>query len=115
MSIVSSRPSAISYKELVESTAADPLLSAAIVAIRNDSKVADPGMNQMLKEISVSSDGLLLRDVRIVIPSNLTHRVIDIAHSGHQGMTRTKDLIRRHVWFPRLSELVEGTVRSCKI
>jgi len=115
MATISSQPSAISRSELIQSTAADPNLSAAISAINTGTKLKDSAMNQLLQEMSVSSDGLLLRDTRIVIPSNMTQRIIDIAHSAHQGMSKTKDLIRRHVWFPKLNELVEKTVRSCNI
>jgi hypothetical protein len=70
-------------------------------------------MNQLLPQMSVSSDGLFHRDQRVVIPRSLTPRIIELGHNAHQGMSSTKDLIRRHVWFPKLSSMVDDAVRSC--
>ena len=50
---------------------------------------------------------------RIVIPQALAQRIVDIAHEGHQGMTKTKQLLREKVWFPSMDTLVEKTVRDC--
>lgn len=36
-----------------------------------------------------------------------------LAHEGHQGITKTKALIREKVWFPGIDSLVERQVRSC--
>ena len=65
------------------------------------------------KELSVNSDqSLLLRGTRIVIPSKLQNHVIDLAHEGHQGISRTKQLLREKVWFPTIDKQVEEKV-SC--
>jgi hypothetical protein len=93
MATISSQPAAISRQVLVDATSADPNLAAAITAIQTGSPHSDPGMNQLLAQMSVSSDGLLLRDQRIVIPRTLTPQIIELGHNAHQGMSRTKDLI----------------------
>ena len=56
---------------------------------------------------------ILLRGTRIVIPHALTQTIIDIAHEGHQGITKTKQLLREKVWFPESDRLVEKTIRDC--
>ena len=48
-----------------------------------------------------------------MIPSQLQNRVIDIAHHTHQGIVKTKQLIREKVWFPGIDKMVEETVRAC--
>ncbi|XP_020911868.1 uncharacterized protein K02A2.6 [Exaiptasia diaphana] len=64
-------------------------------------------------ELTYYSDNVLLRNNLIVIPSALHSQVIDIAHEGHQGMSRTKAFIRSKVWFPRINEKAETAVKNC--
>ncbi|VDI15407.1 Hypothetical predicted protein [Mytilus galloprovincialis] len=56
---------------------------------------------------------IILHDNRIVIPKDLQMRVIDLAHEGHQGIVRTKQLLREKVYFPGIDKLVEQTCKSC--
>ena len=48
-----------------------------------------------------------------MIPKELQHHVIDLANEGHQGIMRTKALLREKAWFPRINQLVEECVKSC--
>ena len=43
-------------------------------------------------------DGLVLRGERIVVPQTLREAMVKIAHEGHQGILRTKQLLRAHVY-----------------
>ena len=52
-------------------------------------------------------DGFALRGERIVVPQELQERMVKFAHEGHQGIVRTKQLIRAHVWFPGMDAMVE--------
>ena len=52
-------------------------------------------------------DGLVLRGERIVVPQTLREAIGKIAHEGHQGIVRTKQLLRAHVWFPCMDTMVE--------
>ena len=45
-------------------------------------------------ELSVSC-GVILRDHRLIIPDSLLKKVIEIAHASHQGIVKTKQLIKR--------------------
>ena len=52
-------------------------------------------------ELSVTSDGsLLLRGTRLVIPTSIQLRMVQVAHEGYLGLVKTKQLIREKVWFP---------------
>ena len=46
---------------------------------------------------------IILRGSCIVIPKNLQERAILITHEGHQGLVKTKQLLRENVWFPKLT------------
>ena len=65
-------------------------------------------------ELCISSeDTLILRGSRLVIPSSLQDRVLAIAHEGHQGVVRTKQLLREKVWFTGIDDKVEKIVARC--
>ena len=49
----------------------------------------------------------------IVMPTGLQSRTITIAHEGHLGMVKTKQLLREKVWFPGIDKQVEHLVKSC--
>ena len=63
------------------------------------------------EELTVNhSANLILRDSRIVIPSSLQARVVQLAHEGRQGKSKTKALIRSKVWFPGIDAAVTEAV-----
>ena len=65
-------------------------------------------------ELTVSTDDdIILRGLRIVIPSRLRAHVVNLAHEGHQGLVKTKALLHEKVWFPKIYELTEHLVKSC--
>ena len=64
-------------------------------------------------ELTVSETDLLLRNRRIVLQKSLKVKTIIIAHEGHLGMTKTKNLIRSKVWYPTMDRMVEITTTAC--
>ena len=48
-----------------------------------------------------------------MIPASLQSRTIQLAHEGHQGIQKTKSLIRSKVWFPGIDSLTEYAVSRC--
>ena len=60
-----------------------------------------------LNDITLSENGVLLKNHRIVIPKSLRNRIVDIAHDGHMGISKTKSLIREHIWFPDIDNMVQ--------
>ena len=55
----------------------------------------------------------MLRGSRIVVPKGLQKRVVKFAHEGHQGLVKTRSLLRSKVWFPRMDSLVDSVVKCC--
>ncbi|CAC5421578.1 unnamed protein product [Mytilus coruscus] len=63
--------------------------------------------------VNTDKGEILMHDNRIVIPHKLTDRVITLAHEGHQGIVRTKQLLREKVYFPGIDKRVEDTCKAC--
>ena len=88
-------PKAMTLQEIKSETEKDSSLQVLIKAIEAD-RWTDPNVQDYVKvkdELSVHK-GTILRGNRIVIPSTLRERVVDLAHVGHQGIVKTKCLIR---------------------
>ena len=64
-------------------------------------------------ELTIRENGSQLRNHCLVIPITLQSRVIQLAHEGHQGMSKTKALIRSKVWFPGIDRATEAAVKNC--
>ena len=57
-------------------------------------------------ELSVCN-GLIVRNHCLVPPHSLPNKAINLAHTGHQGIVKTKMLLCEKVWFPSIDKLVE--------
>lgn len=65
-------------------------------------------------ELSISIEGIILRQSKIVIPKTLQKGIIEIGHEGHQSSEKTKQLLNQFVWFPGINQMVERIVYNCK-
>ncbi|MES9882663.1 MAG: RNase H-like domain-containing protein [Sedimenticola sp.] len=70
-------------------------------------------LSDELTVVEIEGKNVLLRGTKLAIPSSLQQKVIDLAHEGHQGIVRTKALLREKVWFPCIDDLVDKTCKSC--
>ena len=66
-----------------------------------------------LKDEFSVHNGLVSRRNRIVISATLRNKAVDLAHLGHQGIVKTKQLIRDKVWFPGIHKMTEETIQNC--
>ena len=64
-------------------------------------------------ELSVAQDYVLLRGCRIIIRYVLRHKAIQLALEGHQGVVKTKSLVRSKIWYLGIDRDIEKLVRSC--
>jgi hypothetical protein len=48
-----------------------------------------------------------------ILPKSLAGKVVDIAHQEHQGIVKTKALLREKVWFPLIDKEVERKISNC--
>lgn len=63
-------------------------------------------------ELSVSGR-CVVRGVRTIIPETLTAAILDLAHEGHPGIVRMKQLCRDAVWWAGIDKDIERYVRDC--
>lgn len=59
------------------------------------------------------TEGLLMRQNRIIIPAELRSGILKEIHSGHQGVSKCRDRARQSVWWPRLSSDLEELINNC--
>ena len=95
-------PKAMTLEEIKQETKHDVEMQAVIKAVETDQWSAPEVQNyKKLKEELSVFNGLVLRGNRIVIPSNLRGKAVDLAHGGHHGIVKKKELISDKVWFLR--------------
>jgi hypothetical protein len=93
----SALPRAICKSDLIEATKVDKELAEVINMMNGCKHNAPESFEKIKNELSMTRDGLLLRGTRVVVPSKYRRQVIKIAHRGHLGIVKTKQLIRSHV------------------
>ena len=104
-------PTAMTLQEIQLETSVDDTMQMVIQAIETNNW-SDPSTTEYKKvsdELSVHK-GIILRGHRIVMPTSLRRRTIHLAHIGHQGIIKTKRLLRSKVWFPNIDKMVEETI-----
>ena len=47
------------------------------------------------------------------MPASLRHRALQLAHVGHQGLIKTKQLLREKIWFSCIDKQAETLVKHC--
>ena len=67
----------------------------------------------LLDELKVSEDGIVLKGEQFVPPLALRKKLIDIAHEGHLGQTRTAQRLKANWWWPSMDEEVRLRVEQC--
>ena len=108
-------PKAMSLTQLQQATSQDPVLQQVhqSVVSGNWTKTKETHPYFCVKDELTATESLLLRGSRIVIPASLQSTTLQLAHEGHQGIVRTKQLLREKVWWPGIDKDVEHLIRSC--
>ncbi len=58
---------------------------------------------------------IILRGNRYVLPQALQRRAIKIVHEGHQGIEKSKRLIRTYLWFPFIDKQMKNEIGHCMV
>ena len=125
-------PVAMTLAEIQDATLGDPTLQQLAELIRsqqwhsvlnndsssNDAKSIDlqdlKAFHKIRHELTVTTNNdTILRGSRIVMPASLRHRALQLAHEGHQGLIKTKQLLREKIWFPCIDKQAETLVKHC--
>lgn len=113
-------PKAMTLQEIIHASNKDPIFIILKEALQSRVKAECQFKSQELRpfanvkgELLVTQNGIILRGERIVIPKALRNKTIELAHEGHQGIVKTKALIRTKVWFPGIDNAVEKIIEGC--
>ena len=112
-------PRAMSRAELIEHTRTDKTLKILGSFVKEEQINSEEHetiryqYGKILNELTVTNDGIVLRGCRIVLPASLELRALMLAHEGHQGITKTKSLLRTKVWFVGMDSKVEEFLKTC--
>ena len=108
-------PKTMTLDEISQATDQDRELKGLRAAIRLnkwDSDIVKP--YRLIKdELTIGKQNVILRGSRIIIPAVLQQKAVDVAHESHQGISKTKALLREKVWFSGIDALVKQTLASC--
>ena len=115
-------PKAMSLADIQKATKEDKTLQRLAQSVRSGKWDFSGEVNakelklfhKVHDELTIHSDSnIILRGTRIVIPSALRKRAMELAHEGHQGLVKTKQLIREKVWFPGIDKEVKQVIDYC--
>lgn len=107
-------PCGITTREIEESSKIDPEL----LELRKCIKTGDWGKSTNplfypMKDEFMCIGYIVLRGHRIVVPKSLRHQCVELAHTGHLGIVKTKQHLRTKVWWPQMERDVEKYVKTC--
>ena len=122
-------PKAMTLPEIQEATTRDVTLQCVAELIRNQSWNNFDSLTQQFQDVDITElklfkrvkddltvnyeTNIILRNNRIVIPTVLRDKAISIAHEGHQGLVKTKQLLREKIWFPGIDQAVKSMIDKC--
>jgi hypothetical protein len=115
-------PKAMSLTEIAQATEKDEILSVICMYVKKDQwpnkkdiLEGAKAYHDIKEELAIMQDNshILVRGTRIVLPFSLWNRAVETAHEGHQGMAKTKALLRTKIWFPGMDRMVERAVTQC--
>lgn len=111
-------PAALKLKVLIDETNNDPKLKLVKEMIKSNQKdlIKNDSIQQYVSvrtELSVTNEGVILKNNKIVIPSSLESEVIKIGHEGHQSTEKVKQLLEMYVWFPNMASKINKLSKSC--
>ena len=111
-------PKTMTLEEVKDATRKDQVLQRVKKAVESgtwDTKDLElQPYKRCADELTVNNTkDIIMKGCRMVIPKSLQNRATKLGHVGHQGIEKTKSLIREKIWFPKLDEKVREIVENC--
>jgi transposase InsO family protein len=114
-------PIALSAETIATETENDPHLQMVITAIRSgdwrpvtNKNDKDLHIIETVKDqLTVTDRGIILKGHKVVLPRSLYQQATDLAHEGHQGLVKSKTLMRSKVWFPQMDSYLTTRIKDC--
>ena len=117
-------PDAVTLPVIQQATKQDPSCQKLITCITKEHITEDPTLKpyrQVFQKLTYTN-GILLWGDKLLIPDaepspgagTLWKHVVDIAHEGHQGTVKCKQVLRSKLWFPDLDKIIQAKVEQCQ-
>ena len=109
----------VSSAEIARETRRDKLLSRVYEHVATGWPPDACVENQALKpyftrrnELSIHQ-GVIMWGCRVVVPIKLRSRVLQVLHTGHLGIVKTKGIARSYVFWPGIDSELEQMIKRC--
>jgi hypothetical protein len=115
---------AITLDEIAKATEKDIALKIVKGSLLKNHSVLAKSNNALLNketqhyrlifdELSMSKEGCILHDDKIIIPDDLRQKIIELTHEAHMGINSCKRLIRDNYWFKNIDKMVKDHCDYC--
>lgn len=106
---------AVDIKEVELASEADEVLQLLKTAIdnRNFDHEQLTAFKYFKDQLSYSGN-VLIRGDKIIVPSSLRNRFLELGHEGHPGETLMKRRLRMRCWWPKMDDDIQKFVKNCK-
>ena len=106
-------PCAMATEDIRRASFADPEICQINEALATNQLQLIPKPFQDVSDELSTTNGILLRGNRIVLPKSLQTQAVILAHEDHAGITRTKQRLRSKLWWPKMDTAVEEYINKC--
>ncbi|XP_028411670.1 uncharacterized protein K02A2.6-like [Dendronephthya gigantea] len=108
----------MTLQEIKDATLSDATLNRVVECLKtgkwDEKDVELKSYHMCAEELTATKAGdLLLKGSRIVIPKSLQDRAMQLGHVGHQGIEKTKALLREKIWFPGMDSKIKTFIENC--
>ena len=94
----------------------DDTLNLVIKALKDNSWPKNSSslhpFSKILQELCVQNN-ILLKNDKIVLPKTLHKKALSLVHQNHWGIQKTKQMIRKSFWWPKMNNDVEDLIKTC--
>ena len=112
----------IGLSTIAKETAADSVLSKIVSYVKKGQtwipktdQEAVQKFKTIMSELTVTGNGILLKDDRVVLPSSLQSKAVELAHQGaHPGQGGMERRLRCHFFFHDMFGKVDQYLKTCK-
>ena len=106
-------PKTMSIEQIANATKADEELQAISSSLKSGEWKKSGLYYAVRHELLETGNGIILRGTKIVMPKSLQAQTLLLAHKGHQGIVKTKQLLRTKVWWVAMDKCAENYVKHC--
>ena len=108
-----STPISLNIHEIREASKNDSTIQSISQALKTG-KWDDAKEYKAIKDELCESENIILRENRILLPKAFHEKVIEIAHRGHLGMEKVKQIIRSKIYWKGMNDDIKRALSHCE-